>query len=99
MLDILLRQLRRVLSFDGGEQNRVANSMSAVIGDMSVAMAGTHVGKGRNSAAVRARDKRELRVAKGAAGSRRASRRAKENKGKSRMIDDNRGESRGIEGN
>ena len=57
MLDILLhRQLRGVLSFDGGEQNRVANSMSAVIGDMSVATAGTHDGKGRNSAAVRAHD-------------------------------------------
>lgn len=34
----------------------MAISVSAVIGDMSVAIAGTHVGKGRSSVAVRSHD-------------------------------------------
>lgn len=35
---------------------RITISVSTMIGDMRVAMAGTHVGKGRNSVAVRAQD-------------------------------------------
>ena len=50
------RQLRRVALSDGGAKSRVATSVSAVIGDMRVTMAGTHVGKGRSNAAVRAHD-------------------------------------------
>ena len=50
------RQLRRVWFLNGGAKNRVAISMSAVIGGMRVTMAGTHVGKGRSNSAVRAHD-------------------------------------------
>lgn len=42
--------------FEGRKKYRVAIIANIVIGDISVAMAGTHVGKGRYTAAVRAHE-------------------------------------------
>ena len=50
------QQLWRVSLSDGGAKSRVAISVSAVIGDMRVMMAGIYVGKGRSNAAVQAHD-------------------------------------------
>lgn len=48
--------MRVVSLLERVERIRVAISVSTMIGNMRVAMAGTHVGKGRSSVAVRAQD-------------------------------------------
>lgn len=49
--------VHRIVSlFERVESIRVTMSVSTMIGDMRVVVAGTHVGKGRNSVAVRAQD-------------------------------------------
>ena len=48
--------MRVVSLFERVERIRVTISVSTMIGDMRVVMAGTHIGKGRSSVAVRAQD-------------------------------------------